>query len=194
MSRSTTRTTQEAQATALIMSARNGMDHRSTIFRPRTGSAGRSWAMTAQHCRTWHVGNTGPPAIDQLVRDSGKLIRDGGKDTGVVGHRRTILNPQNISMGSGSVPATDQGSAAEAQLMVSNPSDVQRPARDGFVAWPPPGFVPYQTVYPRWSFVLRGADFTNAAVTMQRNGVPLGTDIINGTASPGPESSGWPTA
>ena len=79
--------------------------------------------------------------------------------------------------------------------MVSNPSDVQRPARDGFVAWPPPGFVPYQTVYPRWSFVLRGADFTNATVTMQRaTGCRSPADIINGTTSPGRESSGWPTA
>ena len=61
--------------------------------------------------------------------------------------------------------------------MEDNPSPVQRPARDGFVAWPPPGFVPYQTVYPAWSFVLRGGDFANATVSMTRNGAPVPTTI-----------------
>lgn len=47
-----------------------------------------------------------------------------------------------------------------------------RPAtREAFVAWPPPGYVPYTIVYPRWSFSYAQADFTNAAVSMTENGV-----------------------
>ena len=128
----------EAQATALIMSRPERHGPTARPFPPPDWKCWTQLGHDGAALSNLAVGNTGPPAIDQLMRDSGKLIRDGGKDTGAVGHRRTILNPQNISMGSGSVPATDQGSAAEAQLMVSNPSDIQRPARDGFVAWPPP--------------------------------------------------------
>ena len=125
---------------------------------------------------TW--GSTGPSAIDNLVRDGD-----------LVGHRRTMLNPQILSMGSGSVPQTDAGVASEAQLMVDNPSPPapQRPARDEFVAWPPKGFVPYQTVYPRWSFVLRGGDFTNATVRMQRpNGAAMPAAIESRADFAGP--------
>ncbi len=42
------------------------------------------------------------------------------------------------------------------------------------MAWPPKGFVPVQNVYPLWSFVMRGADFANATVTMAR---PDGTAV-----------------
>jgi hypothetical protein len=42
----------------------------------------------------------------------------------------------------------------------------QRPATPEYVSWPPSGFVPYQVVYPRWSFSYPNADFTSASVTM----------------------------
>ena len=118
------------------------------------------------------------------------------------GHRRTILDPQNVSMGSGSIPDNPGGSTTEAQYMADNPSPVDLPARDGFVAWPPPGFVPYQTVYGGWSFVLRGADFANATVTMSRNGAPVGAIITSRANWAGPgliwladgltQGSSWP--
>lgn len=36
------------------------------------------------------------------------------------------------------------------------------------MAWPPAGYVPYQVIYPRWSFAIAGANFSQAAVTMAR--------------------------
>ncbi len=43
----------------------------------------------------------------------------------------------------------------------------ERPeTRDHFFAWPPPGYVPYLVVYPRWSFSYDEADFSHASVTM----------------------------
>jgi len=49
-----------------------------------------------------------------------------------------------------------------------------RPAtRNAFVSWPPPGYVPYPVVYPRWSFSYPSADFSAATVTMTSNGVPV---------------------
>ena len=49
------------------------------------------------------------------------------------------------------------------QVFADNP-----PLREdeGFVAWPPRGFVPQDLVHPRWSFGLADANFDNATVTM----------------------------
>ena len=48
-----------------------------------------------------------------------------------------------------------------------------RHTRLTFVAWPPPGYVPYQVTWARWSFGYPDADFTSATVTMTSNGVPI---------------------
>ncbi len=176
----------KAQATALIMSAQRSLSHRPPGPDPSNppgqdpGPPWRCWTQLGYDgagVSNLAGGNTGPTAIDQLVEDGGE-----------VGHRRTMLNPQILSMGSGSVPATADGFAAEAQLMVDNPSPEQRPARDAFVAWPPKGFVPSKVVFPRWSFVLRGGDFTNATVTMQRpdgSAVPAAIQTRTDFAGPG---------
>ena len=43
-----------------------------------------------------------------------------------------------------------------------------RPASPEWVAWPPPGYVPYPVVYARWSFSRPSADFSASTVTMTR--------------------------
>ena len=51
------------------------------------------------------------------------------------------------------------------------------------MAWPPPGYVPYQVVFPRWSFAYADADFTAADVSMifQGNTIPVSSDpVVNG--------------
>lgn len=164
----------KAQATALIMSAQRALSHDPPMDWRCWTQLGRDGAATSNLSQ----GNAGPDAIDALVKDGHEL-----------GHRRTMLNPQILSMGSGSVPATANGDAAEAQLMVDNPSPPadRRPARDEFVAWPPKGFVPYQVVYPLWSFVLRDADFANASVTMRRpDGTPVPVTITTRVDFAGP--------
>jgi hypothetical protein len=59
-----------------------------------------------------------------------------------------------------------------------------RPAtREPYVAWPPPGYVPYQVVFARWSFSYPSADFTAATVTMESDGSGLGVSqspVVNG--------------
>jgi len=54
------------------------------------------------------------------------------------------------------------------------------PTREEFVAWPPPGYVPYQVVYPRWSFSYTGANFSSATVTMTQGGasVPVAVETL----------------
>ena len=53
-----------------------------------------------------------------------------------------------------------------------------REKRD-FIAWPPPGYVPKEEVYPRWSFELGfGADVSDATVSMVYDGDPVSVTII----------------
>ncbi|MEZ5399497.1 MAG: BACON domain-containing carbohydrate-binding protein [Bryobacteraceae bacterium] len=104
-------------------------------------------------------------------------MRDWGGTNAPVGHRRWILYPQSQSMSTGDVDATGGAYPANALWVVPAVS-LPRPAtRDPFVAWPPKGFVPYQTVYPRWSFSLTGADFASAAVSMFRGASPVPANI-----------------
>jgi hypothetical protein len=42
-----------------------------------------------------------------------------------------------------------------------------------FEVQPTEGFVPYQVVFPYWSFALSNADFSTATVSMTSNGVPV---------------------
>lgn len=86
-------------------------------------------------------------------------------------------------MGTGDIPSGGQRSAnALAVFGGATASPIPEP-RDGFVAWPPPGFIPYQLVFARWSFSLRGADFSDAQVVMTidgKNQSIIVEDIRNG--------------
>jgi uncharacterized protein (TIGR03437 family) len=101
-------------------------------------------------------------------------MADRGPFNGAVGHRRWILNPPTREMGTGDVPQAGQywfGNSLwvfDAHLFDPRPE-----TRDGFVAWPPPGFVPRDLVFDRWSFSYPNADFSGAAVAMERNGQAL---------------------
>lgn len=109
----------------------------------------------------------GPAAIDGYMEDPGN-----GND--FVGHRRWLLYPQTQQMGTGDIPPIAGYHAANALWVFDSNLGGPRPTtREEFVAWPPPGYVPYQVVYPRWSFAYPAADFTNATVTMSENGVAI---------------------
>ena len=45
--------------------------------------------------------------------------------------------------------------------------------RDGFVVWPPPGYVSYHVAYPQWSFSYASTDSGGAKVTITRYGQAL---------------------
>ena len=101
-----------------------------------------------------------------------------------VGHRRWILYPPTTVMGTGDV-ADRSFSRANALWVISGGPEAAPATRDGFVAWPPPGYVPASLVFPRWSFAYPGADFSAVSVTMTRGGqaVPLWINpVANGYA------------
>jgi hypothetical protein len=61
--------------------------------------------------------------------------------------------------------------------VLTTPLATRPPTRTPYIAWPPAGFVPYQVVYPVWSFGLPGANFSNATVSVKLNGTPVGTQV-----------------
>lgn len=111
-------------------------------------------------------------------------MQENGNGNGVVGHRRWILFPPQEKMDSGSIPYNPQYAANA--LWVLGPFGTRPPTPSG-IAWPSRGYLPWQllpAVSKRWSFSWSGANFSNAVVSMTRNGAPLGVPayeaIVNG--------------
>ena len=81
-------------------------------------------------------------------------------------------------MGTGDVPEGGGYGAANALWVQDANIWGARPApRDNYVAWPPPGYVPYTVVFGRWSFSLKDANFSGATVSMTQNGSPISATI-----------------
>lgn len=159
------------QQAALMMSANRALSHTpppSWIYYTAAGAeaAGQS---------NLSLGLSGPAAISSLMQDSdgsGSLIVVGAN--AVAGHRRWFLYPQTREMGTGDVPGDGANFLpAHASWVTANFGATRPATRDNFVAFPAPGYVPYQLVFARWSFSYPGADFSAATVTMTRAGTPI---------------------
>jgi hypothetical protein len=156
---------QKAQQAALMISANRQLSHTPTADWLCYSALGAEAAGKSNI----GIGQAGPQAIAE------GYLRDPGSNNAAVGHRRWMLYPQTQVMGIGNVVPPD-GLAASAVWVQDGRFGTARPTvRDDFVAWPPKGFVPYSTVYPRWSFSYPGADFSGSSVTMTENGAPMAT-------------------
>lgn len=171
----------KAQQAALMMAVNQRLSHYPTtdwIAYTADGAeaAGRS---------NLSLGSCGPEAIDGYMEDY-------GVNNAAVGHRRWLLYPQTESMGTGDVPSVDGGLAANATWAVDDNYWQPRPQTvNAFVSWPPPGFVPYSLVFPRWSFSLREADFSSTTVTMSRDGQALPVTVEPNAPNIGENTLVW---
>ncbi|MCH9696691.1 MAG: CAP domain-containing protein [Gammaproteobacteria bacterium] len=159
-----------ARSAALMMSANHDLSHtpsESWACFTKTGleAAGRS---------NLGLGTHGYQAITLLMKDPGENNRS-------VGHRRWIIYPQTREMGTGNVIPDQFGFLpAHATVIQDDQVFLTRPeTRDGFVSWPPPGYVPYQLVFPRWSFSYANADFSNSSIEMEADtGEAINLNVI----------------
>lgn len=157
----------KAQAAALMMARNKKLDH--------TPKPAEEWL-----CYT-DLGYFGASSSNLALGAYGWVainmyMLDPGTGNGEVGHRRWILYPQTQEMGNGDIPPQPDYPSANALVVFDNHYTDPRPqTRENYVAWPPPGYVPYQIVFPRWSFSFDDADFSSATVTMSYNGsnIPL---------------------
>lgn len=171
----------KAQHAALMMSANTNLSHYPPLSWTCYSAAGAEAAGKANLA----IGVLGPDAITGYIEDPGPYNFS-------VGHRRWLLYPQTRVMGSGDVAGDTNHFPANAVWVFDDHFFGPRPpARDDFVAWPPPGYVPYPVVFPRWSLSYPNADFTNATVTVTRNGVPVTAQVEPVFTGAGENSLAW---
>jgi hypothetical protein len=147
------------QEAALMMSANGTLSH----------SPPESWdcyspdGAEAAGNSNLSLGSYGWDAVD------GYMI-DPGASNGPVGHRRWLLYPQTQTMGTGDIPPQSHSSSNALWVFDSHIWDPRPGTRDDFVAWPPPGYIPYPVVPARWSFAYPQADFSGTTVTVTKDG------------------------
>ncbi|MCP4358526.1 MAG: CAP domain-containing protein [Chloroflexi bacterium] len=92
-----------------------------------------------------------------------------------VGHRRWILYPQTMQMGTGDISESYPPYPMTNALWVMDDHiwDTRPSTRENFVAWPPPGYLPHPMVPDLWSISPTRTDFTVATVSMTMNGSPV---------------------
>lgn len=154
----------KAQQAALMMAANNALSHTpSTSWSCYTAEGAQAAGNSVLF-----LGQSIDPTVDSYINDP-------GEGNYFLGHRRWLLYPQTQTMGAGGIVPGNGATRANAIWVFDNHMRDARPGvRDEFVAWPPKGYVPYRTVYPRWSLSYPAADFSKAAVAMARNGKPIG--------------------
>ncbi|MFH6602879.1 CAP domain-containing protein [Maribacter algicola] len=139
---------EKAQQAALMMYANNQLEH----FPPE------SWKCYSAHGKDG-AGNS-LLAMSKNAEAIDTYIRDQGSANGPVGHRRWLLWPRLQEIGLGNTEASN------AIWVLGNPGSPPTDAPD-FIAWPPEGYVPNRLVYPRWSFSIQDADFTETQISMK---------------------------
>ncbi len=169
---------QQDQAAALMMAANQQLNHtppNTWKCYSDTGYAGSSSSNLA-------MGVYGPDAITLYMDESGSL-----------GHRRWVLYPQTQEMGTGDIPGSGgwQTVINAMKAWDDHVWDSRPVTRDAFVAWPPPGYVPYQVVYPVWSISIAGADFSQASVSVTSNGASVPVTVNQTTNGFGENTLAW---
>ncbi len=158
------------QQAALMFSANNKLQHTGIPTNWACYSAAGATAAANSNICLWSRGMpTG--CIDAYMEDY-------GASNTAVGHRRWILRPQTLSMGTGDT-APGAHSWANALWVLDGTPSTPRPAtRDTFVAWPSKGYFPYNLVPDRWSFSYPNASFTNTTVTVTRDGASIPVTLL----------------
>jgi uncharacterized protein YkwD len=161
----------KAQKAALMMNAESNLSHTPTQPWECFSAAGADAAGKSNLA----LGSAGPDAIVGYMEDA-------GAGNIFVGHRRWILFPPQVTMGTGSTDAPNSGGFSRgANALWVFASFGSRPLLPEWIAWPPPGYVPYQVVFPRWSLSRNknpGADFSAATVTMKQAGNSIPVNIL----------------
>ncbi len=168
----------KSQLAALMMTANNSLSHSP----PSSWTCYTAGGAEAAGNSNLALGVAGASAVTLYMADPG---------TGnvAVGHRRWILYPPQLEMGTGS---TFNANA----LWVIGVWGA-RPAAPDVVAWPPSGFVPYQLVYPRWSFSVNtsaSVSFSSATVSMSLGGTPIALSVLASANGYGDNTLAWEPA
>jgi uncharacterized protein YkwD len=153
--------TAKCQQSALMMLAQGSLSHTP----PTSWACYTAGGAEAAGKSNIALGSAGPSSIALYMNDF-------GSGNTAVGHRRWILYPPQIQMGTGSVTGTNGFYHGANDLWVIGTFGTP-PASPAWTAWPPAGYVPYNLVYARWSFSRANANFSNATIKLWRDGAPV---------------------
>jgi len=165
----------KSQQAALMMTANNSLSH----FPPASWTCYTADGAEAAGKSNLALGVAGAPAVALYIHDP-------GAGNTAVGHRRWILFPRQVQMATGST------SNANALWVID--AFGTRPTTPEIVAWPPVGFVPYQIVYPRWSFSVNtgsAVSFTGASVSVMRGSDPVALNLLTNATGFGDNTLVW---
>lgn len=90
-------------------------------------------------------------------------------------HRGWVLFPPSVTFGTGSVGYYVNGANC---LWVFGQFDFSIQPFWGYVAYPPPGYVPYQILPNEWGFSLKDANFSNAKVSVKMGTQTISTTVV----------------
>jgi len=102
----------KAQAAALIYAANQGLSHFPIRDFPQWSCLSADGDDAGQHGNI-ALGTFGPGSVDAYIRDN-------GGNNAAVGHRRWLLYPPAVEMGSGSIPPGPYGSSANAIWVIGD--------------------------------------------------------------------------
>jgi len=151
------------QETALMMKANSALSHTPPSTWACYSQSGADGAATSNIA-------LGAGAADAVTL----FINDPGSNNTAVGHRRWILHSAKTQFSYGST-----NSSMALGVIGTAGGNTQIPP---FIAYPPEGYIPQPLTFPRWSFGIPGANFTNATVSMTgpNGNVPLNIISIAG--------------
>lgn len=166
----------------VLVPALNQAAQESAVMQDASGSISHCTGANGAPCDTWPCTTQGAITASQqgnLAWGSWNwfnpitmYMEDSGAGNAAVGHRRWILYTGGEEFGNGMTPNR------ETLYVINNfgnPPNNNKP----YVAYPPDGYIPAPLVFPRWSFGMRGATFSNATVTMtDQNGINVPLNVI----------------
>ena len=167
-----------AQHAALIMAAGGVLSHLPSDDRACWTQTGFEGARKSN----LYQSRAGTSSIDGYIEDP-------GLHNIAVGHRSSIFNPNAVEFGTGDIPIRRNGTIANALYVKPESREGSNNTREerGFVAWPPPGYVPPAANWGRWSFNLtdahRPADFSTASVEVSDQFGPIEIEILSRLSS-----------
>lgn len=168
---------QRAQDGALISSAEGALSHTPASTAKCWTSSGR----TGTENSNLALGLSGTSAVDGYIDDT-------GDNNTQVGHRAWLLSRSLGPIATGDIESNGTHASANA-IYVGGGGGTTASPRDGFIAWPPSGYVPDRVVYTRWSFNTTGTNVSyqgaSVTVTGPDGQVPTTIGSRNGWLEPG---------
>jgi hypothetical protein len=161
-----------AQSAALIMYANNTLNHDPDASMKCFSEDGKLGASTS------NLSTIIENSIKEVIADE---IQDGSTSNNFCGHRRWLLNSEAYKMGIGATP----GAYAVRVFMPYEESGKDTSSFHGkqpeYFGYPFHGYIPYQVVYPKWSFAITNGtpDYKSATVAVTAGDVPLACTIVN---------------